>query len=204
MFKRTILTSLVASGLALSAGAAFAEPSNGSWGAGADDDSEGTGYDYAPVVAVQPLTRAVRISAPQRECYQQTRLARDDYDGHDELRASSAGATLLGGIIGAAIGNQIGQGDGRRLATAAGAVIGASIGHDAAERRAAERDAYYESAPRAYTVERCDTRYRDRWEQRIEGYRVTYLYNGRRLTTQLPYDPGPRIRVRVDVSVDES
>ena len=42
-------------------------------------------------------------------------------------------------------------------------------------------------------------RYEERVEDRIEGYRVIYEYNGIRQTTQLPYDPGDRIRVRVDV-----
>ena len=41
------------------------------------------------------------------------------------------------------------------------------------------------------------------YEDRVEGYRVTYEYNGRRQTTQLPYDPGDRIRVRVDVRPDD-
>ncbi len=40
---------------------------------------------------------------------------------------------------------------------------------------------------------------RARSRSRIDGYRVTYEYNGIRQTTQLPYDPGDRIRVRVDV-----
>src|SRR6185295_13662318 len=111
----------------------------------------------------------------------------------------SVGSTLLGGIIGAAIGNQIGHGDGRRAATAAGAVIGATIGHNTGERRA-ERDAgpvYTESRP--YEAQRCEVHQEDRYEDRVEGYRVTYVYAGRRQTTQLPYDPGDRIRVRVDV-----
>jgi hypothetical protein len=32
---------------------------------------------------------------------------------------------------------------------------------------------------------------------------VTYVYNGRRQVTTLPYRPGDRIRVRVDVSPAE-
>ena len=52
-------------------------------------------------------------------------------------------------------------------------------------------------------VQRCETRYRDSWEERTDGYRVTYVYNGRRQVTELPYRPGDRIRVRVDVSPAE-
>jgi uncharacterized protein YcfJ len=160
-------------------------------------DDEG-GYDYAKVVDVQPLTRHVRVSSPQRECWDETRY---DEAGYGRPRArNSAGPTLLGAVIGAAIGNQIGHGDGRRAATAAGAIIGAGVGNAQAGRR----NGYEQPPPpRAYTVQRCETRYREDLEERIDGYRVTYVYHGRRGVTELPYRPGDRIRVRVDVSPAE-
>jgi len=161
-------------------------------------DDEG-GYDYAKVVDVQPLTRQVRVSSPQRECWDETRY--DDRDSYGPPRARNAGgSTLLGAVIGAAIGNQIGHGDGRRAATAAGAIIGAGIGNAQAGRR----NGYDQPPPpRAYSVQRCETHYREDVEERVDGYRVTYVYHGRRGVTQLPYKPGDRIRVRVDVSPAE-
>jgi uncharacterized protein YcfJ len=161
-------------------------------------DDEG-GYDYAKVVDVQPLTRQVRVSSPQRECWDETRY--DERDSYDRPRARNAGgATLLGAVIGAAIGNQVGHGDGRRAATAAGAIIGAGIGNAQAGRR----NGYDQPPPpRAYTVQRCETHYREDVQERVDGYRVTYVYHGRRGVTQLPYKPGERIRVRVDVSPAE-
>lgn len=123
----------------------------------------------------------------------------DSYRVADRHRGA-AGSMILGGIIGAAVGNQFGGGDGRRAATVAGALIGSAIGHDRAERRNAHgyyADAGYSERP--YEVERCDVRYDEDYEERVEGYRVTYLYNGREHTTRLPYDPGDRIRVRVNV-----
>lgn len=45
-----------------------------------------------------------------------------------------------------------------------------------------------------------EVRYRDSFVERIDGYDVTYEYAGREYVTQLPYDPGERIRVRVDVT----
>lgn len=156
-------------------------------------DSRGRGeYDYARVVDVQPLMTRVRVSTPQRECWDETRVDERDYRGP----RTSAGGAILGAVIGGVIGHQIGSGRGRDAATAAGAVIGAGIGHKQAERR----NAGNLPAQREYTVERCDTRYSDAWEERIDGYRVTYVYNGRRQVTELPYRPGDRIRVRVDVS----
>jgi uncharacterized protein YcfJ len=164
-----------------------------------DDRYDGDGaYDYAKVVDVQPLTRQVRVSSPQRECWDETRYDERDY-GPPRAR-NSAGPTLLGAVIGAAIGNQIGHGDGRRAATAAGAIIGAGVGNSQAGRR----NGYDQPPPpRAYTVQRCETHYRNDVEERIDGYRVTYVYHGRRGVTELPYKPGDRIRVRVDVSPAE-
>ena len=46
-------------------------------------------------------------------------------------------------------------------------------------------------------------RYQDSWDERIEGYRVAYEYHGRRYETRMPYEPGERVRVRVDVFPDE-
>jgi uncharacterized protein YcfJ len=145
------------------------------------------GYDYAKVVDVEPLMTRVRVSTPERECWDETRV--DDRNGP----RTSAGGALLGAVIGGVIGHQIGSGRGRDAATAAGAVIGAGVGAHQAERNG-------DRPSREYTVQRCDTRYSDHWEERIDGYRVTYVYNGRRQVTQLPYKPGDRIRVRVDVS----
>ena len=39
--------------------------------------------------------------------------------------------------------------------------------------------------------------------ERIDGYRVTYEYNGCEYDTRLPYDPGQKIRVRVAVAPAE-
>ncbi|HEU4779796.1 MAG TPA: glycine zipper 2TM domain-containing protein [Steroidobacteraceae bacterium] len=159
----------------------------------------GGGYDYARVVDVQPLTTRVRVTTPQRECWDETRYDQRGYNSNSPLPRSSAGGAVLGGIVGAVIGHQIGHGRGRDAATAAGAVIGAAVGSQQAQRRAA----YGSVPPREYTVQRCETRYRDEWQERTDAYRVTYVYNGRRQVTELPYRPGDRIRVRVDVSPAE-
>ncbi len=36
------------------------------------------------------------------------------------------------------------------------------------------------------------------YEERIDGYDVTYRYNGKVYQTRMPYDPGRRVPVRVD------
>lgn len=45
-------------------------------------------------------------------------------------RQTTGGGAVLGAIIGGALGNQVGKGDGRKAATVAGAVIGGAIGNE--------------------------------------------------------------------------
>ena len=192
MFSKTTMAA-IALGLAIGAPALANE--NEPW----RDDSAGTSagydYDYARVTHVEPRMRQVRVSVPRRECYEVS-----DYDpGYRPLAdRPAAGGMILGGLIGAVIGHQIGHGRERGVGTVAGALIGSAIGHDAAMQRH-EEGAYGDSRPRAAPGERCETRYSEQLEQRIDGYRVSYRYNDRSYQTVLPYDPGERLRVRVTV-----
>ncbi len=160
-------------------------------------DDRAVEYDEARVVAVDPLLREVRREVPVRECYDEARPV-----GRYDSRSGTAGGTVLGGLIGGVVGNQIGKGDGRRVATVAGAILGAAVGHDIAEQR---RDAAGTAAPRGREelVERCELRYETQREQRIDGYRVTYEYQGRTYQTRLAYDPGATLRIRVAVAPAE-
>jgi uncharacterized protein YcfJ len=49
-------------------------------------------------------------------------------------------------------------------------------------------------------MERCEVHQEEHFEDRNEGFRVTYRYNGRTYVTRMPNDPGQQIRVRVAVS----
>ncbi|OIO83030.1 MAG: hypothetical protein AUJ88_00605 [Gallionellaceae bacterium CG1_02_56_997] len=95
--------------------------------------------------------------------------------------------SIVGGLAGALLGSQVGGGSGKKAATAAGGVAGVLIGD-----RVANPD-----QPGSQQVERC----RDVENSRevIKGYNVTYRYNGRDVTTTLPYDPGNSVRVGVSL-----
>ena len=149
----------------------------------------GSEYDYAQVIDVQPIRRRVRISEPVRECWDEVSYASDG-----PFSSRHIGSTLLGGLIGGALGNQIGSGRGRQVARGAGAIIGGAIGHNVSRDRLGGE---YRSER---VIQRCETRYRDSWDERIDGYDVSYTYNGRRYMTRMPYDPGDRVRIRVDVT----
>ncbi len=148
-------------------------------------------YDYAEVVSSQPIVNYVTVKTPVRECWEETQYYTvDRYAGH------SAGGTLLGAVIGGVIGHQIGSGHGNDVATVAGSLIGAAIGNDAARKRHGNQ---YGVEQHARPVQRCKTSYREHREERIDGYRVTYRYHGQKYVTEMPYDPGQKLRVRVDV-----
>lgn len=203
--RGNILLGLVAGGLVLSSQLALADRydggryDSGRYDSGRYDSGRYSGgsiaveYDYARVVAVEPLVERYRVAEPVQQCWNETQ-----YDeGRVVAGGDRSGATLLGGLLGAVVGNRFGHGSDRRVATVAGAVLGGAIGNQVAASRDDGYGYRYREEPRAYEVERCATRHDVRYSERVVGYRVTYSYNGREHTTRLPYDPGRRIRVAV-------
>lgn len=103
----------------------------------------------------------------------------------------SATGSIVGGVAGAVLGSQVGGGSGNKAATVVGGVAGAVIGD-----RVANPD-----QPHSEQVERCREVQTSR--EVVKGYNVTYRYNGRDVTTTLPYQPGSTIQVGVSVIEDQ-
>lgn len=146
-------------------------------------------FDYARVISADPIINYVTVQTPVRECWEEMQ-----YYTVDRNAGRRGGSTLLGAIIGGVVGHQIGSGRGNDAATVAGTLIGAAIGNESARARHGSGVERY-----GRPVERCETRYRSQQEERIDGYRVMYRYNGQKYVTEMPYDPGKRIKVRVDI-----
>lgn len=174
MNTKTILSGAAATALLLAGGAALA-----------DGPRRGAVYDYAQVVSVQPNVRYVTVRTPVRECWEETRHY--TVEGHPHRNVTG---TLMGAVLGGVIGHQFGSGRGNDAATVAGVLAGAAIGGDSGER-------VHESYSRP--VQRCETRYTTHQEERIDSYRVIYRYRGQKYATDTPFDPGKRLRIRVDV-----
>jgi len=170
------IATLGAAGSLAQAGDWRHDPGRGYRGRGPD-------VDMARVVDVEPLVERVRYRTPVEECYDVERVER----GPDRT-----GATIAGGLLGAVIGHQFGSGSGRRAATVAGAVLGGAVANNAAARSGGYDD------ERVRIETQCHVRDEARYEERIRAYRVTYRYHGREYVTEMPYDPGPRLRVAVD------
>ncbi len=146
---------------------------------------------YGKVVRVTPIYREVRVVEPVSECWREP--VREVREIRYERR-NTAGNTLAGAIIGGVIGHQIGKGRGKKLATAVGTIVGAQLGHDAAGGGARATRSVH-----TRVEEVCETTERVRYEEEIDGYRVTYRYQGEKYTVRMPYDPGKRIKLRVRV-----
>ena len=151
--------------------------------------NSGAQFDYAKVISAEPIINYVTVKTPVQECWEEMQ-----YYTVDNNAGQRGASTLLGAIIGGVVGHQIGSGSGNDAATVAGTMIGAAIGNSSARKHqgtAAEQH--------ARPVERCETRYRSHQEERVNGYRVMYRYHGQKYMTEMPYDPGNRIKVRVDI-----
>lgn len=193
----------LASGACASAFAEHDSPYQGSYDDAYDARYIGDDYAYARVVHVEPVVHYVRVQTPQRRCYEDIEYYGDDYD--HQPRRGTAGATIAGGLIGGLVGHQFGSGGGNDAATLVGTLVGSSIARDRAERRQDRRyDRTYGQRTygqsRGYPVERCHVAYDAHEEERIDGYRVTYEYDGQEYTTRMQRHPGDQIRVRVAVT----
>jgi len=138
--------------------------------------------DYAHVISVQPQVE--QVNEPRQECH-------TEYVTVQRQQQRGVGGSILGGLAGGILGNQVGGGSGRTAATAAGAIAGAIVGDRMENSNAG---GVVEQQP----VQRC--RMIDHWQNRTNGYSVTYEYQGHTYSTMLPYDPGRRLRVSVSVT----
>jgi uncharacterized protein YcfJ len=174
----------------LAAAAVLLGVSSGAYAHGQGRHSSPT-YAYAKVLSAQPVIHYVNVRRPVQECWRDT-----EYYTVDNRHHRVHGSKLVGAIIGGVIGHQFGSGHGNDAATAAGAIIGAAVGGDIARHRDTSG---YKSTRYSRPVRRCETRYRDYREERIDGYDVVYRYRGQTYSTRLPYDPGRKMKVRVDI-----
>ncbi len=109
-------------------------------------------------------------------------------------------ATVIGSVLGAAIGSQVGGGSARYVTSALGTMVGGIAG-----RQVYENTHQRQGTVRVGDLQACDqvvrsnTGYYGAGNQTVSAYNVTYEYAGRTYTTRTNYNPGNQIRVRVDV-----
>lgn len=172
---------ITAAGLLL-AGVAFAAYKNSNFGPHYADVTSATPITvkqnvYGDVLAVNAITQAT--SGTKQVCNNQT------VERRKQERYGNKDGAILGVVVGGLVGNQIGGGDGKKLATVAGAVGGGFAGREIDERHVGgqkytttERVCHNESTNGTKTV----------------GYDVQYrTEDGQTLSRRESNKPGDRI-----------
>ena len=126
----------------------------------------------------------------------------------DRMANPNSGGSLTGALVGggagALLGNQVGQGSGRTAATAAGAIGGSIVGdrlmsspppQQVAQGQVQMQQGQYVQQAQI-PVDNCRT-VDGATREILRGYSVVYRYNGRDITTTVPYHPGNSIRIAV-------
>ena len=189
-----VLNVAVAAALALSlAGCnrqADAGTSDGGTASTAAADAGNSGdssIKYGKVVRVDPIRQT---AAAKQVCHDETVThTAPPKDQHQLV------GTALGAVAGGLLGNQIGGGKGRTLATVAGAVGGGYAGNRIEANR--QQGQVTSSVER-----RCDTVAGS--GSKIVGYDVRYVYNGVTRTVRMDHDPGDRVQVQEGVTAVSS
>ncbi|WP_407466218.1 glycine zipper 2TM domain-containing protein [Xanthomonas campestris] len=199
---KTLLLSALVMGLAVAGNATAQRYDNGYRDNGRGGYEDGR-YEYARVVRVDPIIVSDAYTERTSErCYNRPSdgyyTSNDGYyrndGGYGGANPSNRGvASVIGGIAGAVLGSQVGGGNGRLVGTAVGTMAGVAAGRS-----------IYEANHRSYqgNVSVCEPVSYRRERDRVDGYDVTYEYGGRMYHTRSDYNPGDRIRVRVDVRPD--
>lgn len=149
----------------------------------------GSYTDYATVNSIEKVYKQYMTEEPYQECYIKETL-QNTGDG-------SATNEIMGAILGGAIGNQFGEGEGKEVMTLAGIVLGASMANDAEKANS--------TGQVVVSQEVCETKVKKSIERRLSHYLINISYEGRDLSftsKRRPYDDVIKVKVTVS-SLDE-
>jgi uncharacterized protein YcfJ len=142
--------------------------------------------EYARVVDTHPVYQRTTHQVPEQSCHYETVAYRDS-------RNSSYTGTIVGGLLGAAVGHELGNSKRNKdVGAVAGGLLGATIGRDLSRDKNPGRTQYRDEQV-------CQTSYRTEYSNQLIGYDVTYRYQGRLYQTRTHQHPGARIPVDVHV-----
>ena len=143
--------------------------------------------DAARVIDSQPVYAA---SGTREECWNPSQGRFEDRNATPRDSNRIAG-TALGAIVGGVIGHQLGSGRGNDAATVGGALLGGLAGNQI-ERQRQDRDDLDLSNCRTVAT----------GDNTLQGYDVTYEYNGQQYTTRMASQPGGFLRLGSDIRED--
>lgn len=134
---------------------------------------------FAQVVAVQPITQSATTSKPRQVCRDEQVAVPEPYKDKHQV-----GGAVVGGLVGALAGHQIGGGKGKTLATVGGAAAGAFAGHEI------QKNHQEKNATRMETRNVCHTVTDKSTTTKTVGYDVTYTLNGQAGHVRMDHNPG--------------
>lgn len=147
--------------------------------------ADANAVQYAQVTGVKPITKTT--STPQQVCNDVTvQHQGDPKDKHEIIGAA------IGAVVGGVAGNQVGGGNGKKLATVAGAVAGGYAGKKIEEA--------HQQPQITTSVDRQCKTVNDKHTS-VVAYDVTYVYNGVVQHARMQHKPGDKIAVKQGVVV---
>jgi uncharacterized protein YcfJ len=135
---------------------------------------------YAEVLSTEPMVQTVKT--PRQVCKDVVVSRKAPVRDRDRIAGTAVGA-LVGGLL----GNQIGAGSGRTVATIGGAAAGGYAGNRIEKN-------VQDSNTEKTRETRCKTEYDS--QQKVTGYRVSYRLGDKQSVVTMDYDPGDRIPVK--------
>ena len=145
--------------------------------------------EYATVTNVKPNYQTVQVPRYRTDC----RVNQVPIYGTVQGGQASTGDTVLGAIIGGAIGNQVGGGSGKDAATVLGAIIGADVVNKRATRQ--QQIIGYREEQTCNNVTFYET------QEEIKNYTIRYTWNNITGSTRTynNYRVGDRIPVEITI-----
>lgn len=135
---------------------------------------------FAKVLAVNPIKETIKT--PREICKDVTVTRQRPVQDSNRIAGTAVGA-----VVGGLLGNQVGGGSGKKIATVAGAVGGGYAGNQVQSRMQAN-DTYTTTETRCSTV--TDS------HDKVVGYDVRYDLDGKVGQVRMDRDPGEQIPVR--------
>lgn len=145
--------------------------------------------EYATITSVNPNYQNVQVPRYRTDC----RVNQVPIYGSVKNGQASTGDTILGAVIGGAIGNQIGNGSGKDAATILGAIIGADVANK--KPRTSQQIIGYREEQTCNNVTYYET------QQELKNYTIRYEWNGivGKTVTYNNYRVGDRLPIRVSI-----
>lgn len=165
--NKSMLVGMVVGAVAVTAGGAFATYRMVS------------GPQYAEVLGVEPVVEVIRT--PREVCKDVAVTRQKPVRDQHQIAG-----TVIGVVAGGLLGNQVGGGNGKKVATVAGAAAGGYAGNKVQEN-IQNRSTY------TTTETQCSTAYDS--HEKVVGYKVRYDLDGKVGTVRMERDPGNRIPV---------